>query len=143
MFSKQITYTLEEFKNYTKLTQAEKIIYDFSKELDRIQFNYSKHKKLYKTCTFILASLLFFEKATYASAPSTGYPEIDEGAWKIVNGFQACIFWVSLMYSLRALFLMTIKGEGDFKNAFLGILICAADYAIPSIFGKIPGFFKF
>ncbi|WP_315080012.1 hypothetical protein [uncultured Clostridium sp.] len=143
MFSKKITYTLEEFKNYTKLTQVEKIIYDFSKELDRIQFNYSKHEKLYRTLTLMLASLLFFEKATYASAPSTGYPEIDEGGWIIVSGIQACIFWVSLMYSLRALFLMTIKGEGDFKNAFLGILICAADYGIPSIFAKIPGLFKF
>jgi hypothetical protein len=143
MIKKETVYTIEEFRYYIELTKAERIVYDFSKELEQSKFDYSKNQKLYKMITFVSAALLFLEKTAYASTPTTGYPEIDGGAWKIVTAIQACIFWVALAYSLKALLIMAIKGEGDFKNALLGILICIADYAIPSIFAKIPGLFRF
>lgn len=143
MFSeKEVTYSLKEFKYYTELTNSEKIIYDFSKGLDEMQCKLIKHQKLYKTIVISCAIFLSLEKVTYA-VPSTGYTQIDTGAWKIVNIFQSCIFWIAMLYSLKSLAMLAINGEGNFKKVSIGFLICIGDYMIPWLFAMVPTLFQF
>lgn len=139
---KEEIYSFKEFNYYSKLNNSEKIIYDFTKGLDSIQCKLIKHQKVYKTIVLSCAIFLSLEKAANA-VPSTGYTQIDTGAWKIVNIFQACIFWIAMLYSLKSLAMLAINGEGNFKKVAVGFLICIGDYMIPWLFGMVPTLFQF
>ena len=101
--------------------------------------NSAKVQKVLVVCTGIILSV----NQRILARPSTGYDTMDNGAWQLVTIFQAAIFWVTLLYTLKALFMFSVKGEGDWKNIITGFLICIADYLVPWVFGMIPGMFKF
>jgi len=86
--------------------------------------------------SFVVALVIFLTLTQTADAAgvNTGMAKLDEGMWKIVKVFQSAIFWLSMIYSFRALLNLVIKGEGNWKNVGTGFTICAADYLIPWIF---------
>lgn len=143
MFNKkEITYTFSEFCDYKKMTKAEQIIYDFSKDLDNQKIYLKDNKNLFRVIGVTFGAMLFLEK-TVLGAPSTGFSGLDEGAWRIVQIIQACVFWVSLLYTLKSLLLLAVRGEGEWKSVATGFLICVGDYLIPWVFGMVPGLFNF
>ncbi|KGK88061.1 hypothetical protein [Clostridium sp. HMP27] len=137
-----ITYSIPEFCEYMRMGKVERVLYDFSKEMDQRQIDLSKNEKLFKTVAYTFALFMTLEKTVHA-APSTGFDGLDNGAWKIVQVIQACVFWVSLLYTLKSLLLLTVKGEGEWKKVATGFLICVGDYLVPWLFGMVPGLFKF
>lgn len=139
----ELAYSLTEFVEYTKMSEVEKIIYDFSKHMDNLEISIKKHEKIFRTITCTFAIFLSIEKVVYADAPSTGFDTLDNGAWKMVKTMQACVFWFSLFYTFRALLLVTVKGEGEWKNVATGFLICVCDYLLPWLFGLVPNLFLF
>lgn len=137
-----ITYSIPEFCEYMRLGKVERVVYNFSKELDQRQIDLSKNKPLLNTIAYTFALFLTLEKSVNA-APSTGFKELDNGAWKIVQVIQACVFWISILYTLKSFLLLTVKGEGEWKKVATGFLICVGDYLVPFLFGMVPGLFKF
>lgn len=138
----EISYSIPEFCQYLRLSRVERVVYDFSKEIGQLQVDLDKNEKLFKTITYTFAIFLNIEKIVCAK-PSTGFDNLDNGAWKIVQVVQACVFWVALLYSLKSLLLLTVKGEGEWRKVATGFLICVGDYLVPWLFGMVPGLFKF
>ena len=98
--------------------------------------------KLGKVLVTILGTMLFLEKRVFA-APSTGFKELDGPAWKILKVFQAIVFWMALFYTIKALLMIIVKGEGTAKDVIMGVMVCVGAYVIPWIFGMIPSLFAF
>jgi hypothetical protein len=89
--------------------------------------------------SFIVGLAVFMVLNQYADAAgvSTGMAKLDNGMWKIVKVFQSAIFWLSMIYSFRAMLELLLKGEGNWKKVGVGFSICAADYLIPWVFSII------
>lgn len=98
--------------------------------------------KIKKIIIISMGVILTVNNKVYAQ-PSTGFAPMDNGAWQLVKVFQAAIFWVSMIYSLKHLLEFSVKGKGDWKDITTGFLICIADYLVPWLFGLIPNMFKF
>lgn len=98
--------------------------------------------KIGKVLVTILGTMLFLEKRVFA-APSTGFKELDGPAWKILKVFQAIVFWMALFYTIKALLMVIVKGQGTAKDVIMGVMVCVGAYVIPWIFGMIPGLFSF
>lgn len=95
-----------------------------------------------KILVVTLGIMLFLEKRVLA-APSTGFKELDGPAWKILKVFQAIVFWMALFYTIKALLMVIVKGQGTAKDVIMGVMVCVGAYVIPWIFGMIPGLFSF
>jgi hypothetical protein len=78
--------------------------------------------------------LLLNQNVYAADAVTTGMGKLDAGAWKIVKVFQSGIFWLSMIYSFRAMLELALRGEGNWKKVGTGFAICAGDYLIPWLF---------
>lgn len=74
--------------------------------------------------------------------PSTGNAKLDNGMWKIVGVFQSAIFWMSMVYSLKSMLEVLLKGEGSMKKVATGVSICAGAYLIPWLFEIIRDSFN-
>lgn len=142
MFRKEIRYSLKEFCKYTRMTKTEQVMYDFCKDMDKLQIDITKNKRMFNTIALTFANFLLLEQKVLA-APSTGFPGLDNGAYQIVKVVQACVFWVSLLYTLKSLLLLTVRGEGEWRKVATGFLICIGNYLVPWLFGMVPGLFKF
>jgi hypothetical protein len=94
----------------------------------------NKKDLLIETFIVALAVFLTLTQTVDAANPSTGLAKLDSGMWKIVKVFQSAIFWLSMIYSFRAMLELVIKGDGSWKKVGVGFTICAADYLIPWIF---------
>lgn len=125
-----------------KLTKVEKVVVELEEEIKKDKTKINKSSKVYKVLTCTLGAMLFLEKQVLA-APSTGFNGLDEGMWKIVTIFQAAVFWLAMLYTLRALAMLVFKGEGHWKNVATGFLVCIANYLVPWLFGMVPGLFNF
>jgi hypothetical protein len=85
----------------------------------------------------IAGVIIFFiasQNVYAADSITTGMSKLDNGAMKIVRVFQSGVFWLSMIYSFRALLELVLKGEGNWKKVGGGFTICAADYLIPWLF---------
>jgi hypothetical protein len=89
---------------------------------------------LMKCIIVSVAVFLLVNQNAYAADVTTGMGKLDAGAWKIVKVFQSAIFWLSMIYSFRAMLELALKGEGNFKKVGTGFAICAGDYLIPWLF---------
>lgn len=136
------TYSIPEFIRESKITTTEKIAYRLESELEKEGISLKPNHKVFNTLAYTLGAMMFLEKRVLA-APSTGFPGLDDGAWKIVKVFQAAVFWVSLLYTLKSLLLLAVRGEGEWKKVATGFLICLGDYLVPWLFGMVPGLFNF
>lgn len=144
-FFKCKTYTLVEFKEYLEIknmSKTERIVYELEKELGHNGIQLKPEEKVFNAMAYTLGAMMFLEQRVLA-APSTGFSELDAGAWKIVKVFQAAVFWVSLLYTLKSLLLLAARGEGEWKKVSTGFFICLGDYLAPWVFSMIPGLFKF
>jgi hypothetical protein len=137
-----VTYSICEFNQYSKMSKTEKVLYDFSKELEQRKVDLEKNEKLFRTLTYTFALFMSLEKIVVA-APSTGFKPIDTGGWKLTQILQACVFWISLLYTLKSLLTLAVRGEGEMKHVATGFLICIGDYLIPWLFAMVPQLFQF
>lgn len=142
-FEKTKTYSIPEYLKISKLTRTERIAYELENELSKEGVILKPGNKLFNTVAYTLGIMLFVEKRVLAAAPSTGFTALDNGAWKVVKVFQAAVFWVSLLYTLKSLLLLAVRGEGEWKKVATGFFICLGDYLAPWLFGMIPGLFNF
>ncbi|HIG0360367.1 hypothetical protein [Clostridium botulinum] len=140
---KEKKYSIPEYLKISKLTGTERIAYELENELNKEGVVLKPGNKIFNTMAYTLGIMLFIEKKVFASAPSTGFTALDAGAWKIVKVFQAAVFWVSLLYTLKSLLLLAVRGEGEWKKVATGFFICIGDYLAPWLFGMVPKLFNF
>lgn len=139
---KKSNLSLENLK-FIGLRKTEDLACTLNNELENKGITLKPGSKVFNTVAYTLGIMLFVEKKVFASAPSTGFPGLDAGAWKIVKVFQAAVFWVALLYTLKSLLLLAVKGEGDWKDVATGFFICLGDYLAPWLFSMVPGLFNF
>jgi hypothetical protein len=141
LIKREITYSFNEFSQMRRLNKKERKMFDLCKQLDLMRIDLRKNEKLFKTLALTLAAAFMINGAAFGK-PATGYTQLDNGAWKIVEAFQAVIFWVSLLYSLRELLVILFKRTGEVKDVLVGLIICAMSYLAPVVWGAIPKLFK-
>lgn len=133
---------LKKFSSYgAALKRRGEDLKDYCKKLDEHGVDLRKYTKLFKT----LALTLAFSYALNGIAlgnPSTGYTALDNGAIKIVKGFQAVIFWASLLYTLKEFLTILVKKSGEVKSALIGLIVCIGSYAAPAVWSAIPKLFQ-
>lgn len=142
-FKRTKTYSIPEYLKVSKLTRTEKLAYELENELNKEGVVLKPGNRVFNTMAYTLGSMLFLEKQVLAAPPSTGFPGLDAGAWKVVKVFQSAVFWVSLLYTLKSLLLLAVRGEGEWKKVATGFFICIGDYLAPWLFGMVPGLFNF
>lgn len=114
---------------------------EYCSQLDERGIDLRKYTRLFKTIAFALAISFIFDPVALGM-PTTGYTPLDNGAWKIVKGFQAVIFWGSLLYSLKELLTILVRKTGEWKELIVGFIVCVLSYAAPAIWGAVPKLFQ-
>lgn len=138
-FNKEKIYSFEEGLKVLNKSKTEKIEYEMLQELNNVGAYLREGDKLYNRLAYTLGFLMYAEKVI--AAPTTGIPKLDEGGWKLVGVAQSVIFWAAMIYTLKSLLELAVKGEGSWKKVGTGFLICAMNYLIPWGFELIRGIF--
>ncbi|ENK0557984.1 hypothetical protein AB2T19_002791 [Clostridium botulinum] len=138
-FNKEKVYSFEEGLKVFNKSKTEKIGYKMLQELNNGGVYLREEDKLYNKLACTLGILMHVEKTI--AAPTTGIPKLDEGGWKLVGVAQSVIFWAAMIYTLKSLLELAVKGEGSWKKVGTGFLICAMNYLIPWGFELIRGIF--
>lgn len=142
-FFKNTTLAVTGFIKEVKGSTTEQLASKLENELNKEGIKLKTNNKFFNALAYTLGAMMFLEKKVLAAPPQTGFAELDAGAWQLVKVFQAAVFWVALLYTLKSLLLLAVKGEGEWRKVATGFLICLGDYLIPFLFGMVPGLFNF